>query len=450
MSTALHKEDSEYSPIVIPDGAADELKLSGIDIGAWVHPATGPRAERDALVASHAGLRYYEPPPEMAEAMKSVSAMYPTVSTAWNGGVHDMLASGMLERVCSTIKGNSSPGVPWCALEKTNDALLSNPIYARRIGEIYRERVIRLSRIDPEELVRSLDADPMYAVREGLSDPVRVFIKNAPTKLKKALLKLGRVINSPSLPDQLVEKTVFVAQDDFEKGCWQFIPSKPGMGLTDVSCDALARFAESRHLTVGSDASVFDVSETELLIRADCEIRIANAINPSDDWIRLARNVTTLFVRRVNCTSDGRLYVRMVPGGMPSGRGSTASTNSRVRGLVHAVMAVRAGVPPAYMSMGDDCVECKTVDDLAQEVLNTFGIRLTDVEFSEDGFSFCSHAFRKRGGSWQAVPETPEKMMANFFASPSLESYISLQTNLRHHPRRDILLRVARKFYPVV
>jgi hypothetical protein len=429
--------DKPVREIVVGEGVKEALVNLGIELGEWAWPARGPTAELEALVNLHKGIVPLDAPLELAEAERLVLKMYPRTATGWHHGIESALEEGRFEKILRSVKPDSSPGVPWSGLGNRNDELLSDPAIGALIGGVVKFRVRQLSEADPDDLERCVKEDPMYAVRRDLADPVRVFVKNEPHKLKKILSRRWRIINSLSLVDQIVEKVIFWNQDDFEKTVWADIPSKPGMGLTDDDEKRLVSYAGAHDLCVGSDASNFDISVPDFLVRADERVRIALAKDATAPWVRAMRNFNTLMIRRVICTSSGLCLVRNFAGGVISGRSVTASSNSRMRGLIHATIAVRHGVDPGFMSMGDDCVEREIPCDLQAEVKESFGILLTDIQKFSKGFSFCSH---RMGLGLGPIPEQPAKMIAKFLAGPKMDAYMSMELNLRHLPRKKSVL----------
>lgn len=415
-------------------GAAESLKAIGIDLGGWCRPARGPDAERVSLFVQHRGLRRLPPLEDAGVIEEKVAALYPATVTGWAGGVDAVLSdSSRVRRILSSVKPDSSPGVPWSSWGKTNADILDGSVHETALSLVVRERVKRLIEISPDDLEGELRKDPLWAIRNGLSDPVRVFVKSELHPQRKALSGKWRLINSVSVADQIVEKLIFSNQDDAEKAVWASIPSKPGMGLTDDDFKSLTAYAEQNGLTVGSDASGFDVTVPEFLVRMEERCRIRLALDPTMEWVRAVRNFNTLMVRRVIVLSDGQALCREVPGGMISGRACTASSNSRMRGLIHATCALRCGVEPAFMTMGDDCVERKTMscEELVKFVRETFGVVLTDVAEELRGISFCSHLMDGSIG----IPQNPEKQIAKYLLNPTEETFMQLKSNLRHHPR---------------
>jgi len=443
----LFVRERESTPVKVSEGVEAALRQLGVEIGEWCNPAVGPKAELQSLLVQHADVVAKARPVEADEAVKRIAAMYPKTDTGWGLGVSQALQdSDRVQAIYNSVKRDSSPGLPWVQLGKSNRDVLDGAVNEDMLGRTVAERLARLARMDPDELRRQLDADPLYAVKTGLCDPVRVMIKRQVHALRKKLTGKWRVIFSQSIADQLVEKMITWNQDDAEKRVWRDIPSKAGMGLTDDSFEALSNYAIANWLTVMSDAGGFDVSLPEFLLWMDVDARILQANDPHDDWVRALRNFSLILLRRVITLSDGRAFVRTVPGGMSSGRSTTASSNSRMRGLIHTVMAVRAGKEPGFMAMGDDCVERKVmpIEDLQQQVMDVFGVKLTDLEENADEIVFCSHRIRGQVG----VPDSPERQIAAYILDPAPESFMSLTSNLRHHPKCEAILEVLRGLNP--
>lgn len=408
----------------------------------WFTPARGPDAERRSLFYQHADVVFRDVPPGFDEVLAQVADMYPSTQTGWAGGLRELLNSPVVERIIDSIKPESSPGYPWMQLGKSNADLIKESPYTENVMQEVGDRLKLLASCD-FNLRSRLSCDPLAAVRMGLCDPVRVFIKNEPHKEKKATVGRWRIICSVSLVDQIVEKLIYWGQDDFEKNHWKLVPSKPGMGLdSDTDLDALRQYSDVNQLSVGSDASGFDITQPAFLVRGDQKVRELLATDATPEWLNAGRNYTECMIHKVLITSDGKSYVRQIPGGMASGRFVTASSNSRSRGIIHAWCAKLTSRVPRFMTMGDDCVERRTLpaDVLARVVYEVFGVKLTDIEDDCSSFSFCSHRFSKSS----VVPENVEKLLIKYLASQS-KDYPCLERNLRAHPDAENLLKLARK-----
>lgn len=408
----------------------------------WYNPARGPKAEIHSLEYQHRAILDIQPPDNLQEVIERVASMYPKTKTGWVSGLNALFNSDVTAKILDSVNKQASPGYPWVQLAKKNIDLLGNDsAYMYDVCSEVRARLELLS-THSTDLQAKLHVDPLYAVRNGLCDPVRVFVKNEPHSERKAAVGRWRIICSVSLVDQLVEKYIYWAQDQAEKESWQRIPSKPGMGLDlDEDLDSLFRYARDNGLTRGSDASGFDISQPAFLVRAEQRVREMLAIDATPDWLAASRNFTECMLHKVLIASDGTAFIRKVPGGMASGRFVTATSNSRARGLIHTWCALRAEVEPGFMAMGDDCLERPTLPRTEMEgtVFENFGVKLTDLEDNSEDFSFCSHRFTTNS----CVPENVEKLLVKYHSS-QVKDFVGLEHSLLRHPDGGRLLAVAR------
>lgn len=286
-----------------------------------------------------------------------------------------------IERVILSVKGDSSPGVPYAALGGTNAEVLAH--HKAFIVDAVVDRIKRLMSIDTEGL-GSRDL-----VQLGLCDPVRLFVKNEPHKEAKTKAGRYRLIMSVSLVDQLVERLCCSRQNRAEIMRWQSIPSKPGIGLDDDSVASIWEqvapvFKDGRLME--TDISGFDWSVQEWELRLDMEARVK--------LCSAGPRLTKVMMNRVYCTarsvftlSDGSLIEQLDSGIQKSGSYNTSSTNSRIR----VMLAYMAG-SPWCIAMGDDSLEAFVPDSL--RIYSELGHEIKDHRISTEEFEFCSHLFR--------------------------------------------------------
>jgi len=236
---------------------------------------------------------------------------------------------------------------------------------------------------------------PSQLVKEGLCDPVRLFVKQEPHTLKKLAERRYRLISSVSLPDQLIERMLFGPQNELEISSWDRIPSKPGMGLSlDSQAQSLWRdlcFKHLSHPAAEADISGFDWSVQDWELWADLSMRIDLCLDMHEGLKRLYIARFYCFMNSVFQFSNGELYEQKLPGLMKSGSYCTSSTNSRIRCLMGYLIG-----SPWIIAMGDDSVEGWLPD--AKERYHVLGH--TCKEYSacpvdRDGdlkvVNFCSH-----------------------------------------------------------
>lgn len=406
-------------------------RLSAIlgDPGEWCTPATGATSEYQSLIA-HLENRILNAQAPSQQAVEYVVGQYP--KTVFSHGLRDQAYWIYL---ISTINRASSPGYPLALEHVQNKTLIDQKHFWSPLVRQAIARIEALASIDHQQLKRALTEDRAYAVKHGLCDVVRVMIKNAIHPLRKKHTGKWRLVRSPSLVDQLVEKFLYCEQDEAEIANWQMLPSKPGFGLTDVDAKSLQQYVEEKQLNASTDVSAWDFAVSEPWLMAEAEMRIMLALAP-DWWKRAVRNQFLCSSRAVIMLSDGRCLALKVPGTMASGRKVTASSNSRLRVLLNAEYMLSRKLRPAAMAMGDDCVE--RIDDFKEyaSFANNCGFKLTDYQSSGGTyFEFCSHAFK----DGLPVPLDPAKMILNALTENSEESQQSLWNNLRNHPCCDAI-----------
>lgn len=409
----------------------------GVDTSEYVSPARGPVAEKESMFSQHDGVFLPPTPSSKAKsfAIGEVCKRYPKSKDPMNY-IRD--AHYWEHFVLTHVNPDAAPGWPFGQRGTTNRDILRDPVLRNLAVNIAILRIERLMNMDPEELKANLVDDPLWAVKHGLADVHRVFIKNEPHPLRKLTKKSWRIINMLSLVDNLVDRFLFSLQDTAELERWEEIPSKCGSGLTDRDGLSYSKYVKDNDLNLETDATGWDIRVPAFLLYMDVECRaILNDASPQ--WFRSAINVTTLAARKVIMTSDGNLYVRNVPGGQSSGRKITSSGNSRMRFLLHALVSHSLGSSNiGAMTQGDDCVEhlpIGTPIPLFTHAMARYGVRVKLAERCDyDDFGFCSQRFTQGGA--KIKPENISKMVARFVYATKVESMpeavANLADNLRH------------------
>nr|QIC52820.1 MAG: RNA-dependent RNA polymerase [Apple barna-like virus 1] len=284
---------------------------------------------------------------------------------------------------------------------RSNKILLDDPLMANMLVEEALWRVRKMVAVGG----RIFSMSPEELVREGLCDPVRLFIKGEPHKIAKLKAGKFRLISGMSIVDQLIDRVLFGCQNELEIKMWDRIPSKPGIGLDDEGLLTMAKWfqeqLESGEL-LATDVAGWDWSVQEFELDADLDRRTLLCDASGSLWHFLAR--CRYFCVKWKCfvLPDGSLVAQSVGGKMPSGWYNTSSSNSSMRGLARAfaysIWCEKTGTPfePAecarFVAMGDDCVE-HYLDDGVNAILSEFGHTLKDsVKFKTlEGIEFCSH-----------------------------------------------------------
>jgi hypothetical protein len=235
--------------------------------------------------------------------------------------------------------------------------------------------------------------DPVSCVERGLCDPVREFIKKEPHKRSKLERGSLRAIWNVSLLDQLIDRALFSAQNQYEIEHWRTCPSKPGMGLNTEEQRSSIRSIFSGKM-VDSDMSGWDISvqEHELLAEAFYRAELGCSSDPVlSPWRKLVYRRFRLMSRKIVSDSNGEIWW-CGTGIIPSGAYVTSSSNSRIR----VENAFKVGAKVAY-AMGDDCAEERVAD--AEETKRRY-LSLGHVMKSYNDqwpFEFCSHRFYEDG-----------------------------------------------------
>ncbi|WBK56456.1 P1-P2 fusion protein [Triticum yellow stripe virus] len=257
---------------------------------------------------------------------------------------------------------------------------------------------------------RLVARSPEQLVREGLCDPIRLFVKQEPHKQSKLDEGRYRLIMSVSLVDQLVARVLFQRQNKSEIALWSAIPSKPGFGLStedqtrhfmevlagDVGASPEEICDNWRDLLVPTDCSGFDWSVSDWMLADDMEVR--NRLTM--DCNELTRHLRSVWLQGISnsilCLSDGTMLAQTRPGVQKSGSYNTSSSNSRIR----VMAAYHCGASWA-IAMGDDALEAPD-SDLSK--YKSLGFK---VEVSGE-LEFCSHVFKTPD---LAIPVNANKML---------------------------------------
>lgn len=412
-------------------------------------PPKGPRAELETLEVQSRGLQFLQAKPDaLARAIATVAVQLPeTRLPTWTRETFDQCVLD--------LKRESVPGYPYQLWASDVGKVLDNPAEVDKLYTTVVGRLYSAAAVDADELEETMARDPTFALRNELCDPARVIIKDEPTKAAKIAARKWRFIVVESLADQLVERMLFTNQNKAEIRKWEFIGSKPGMGMEDSHAEKVVAYVRAHGLNRSSDAAAWDSSVPYFMLVADVYRRYMCAIDGTPEWLNAARVVTVCSARRVMLTSDGGLYVRNVPGGMASGRYVTSSSNSAIRAMCDVyVDASGDGGSNATMSMGDDAVSRVALEssEYARRFTQELGITLTDIERCDARrFEFCSHLFN------DGLPEhlRPFKAIARVVSHGAgdfptkVARRVSLEHEWRHTPNAELYLAMLDSIAPI-
>lgn len=322
------------------------------------------------------------------------------------------------DKIERSVVGDSTPGYPWIELGCDNATVLRR--YGDFIWDCVAEDFNRMLHFG--ESVFSMS--PVELVQNGLTDCVKVFIKDEPHSEKKILSGKLRLIAAVSLKEQLKTKILANAQNKAEIACWESCPSKPGLGLHDEGLRILA--ANARDILANgkqiacTDISGWDWSMQYWELMLDAKIRIMLASSSEDSVFGLFTRQHAHFVAAsVFVTPDGVLHEQTILGGQLSGDQNTSPTNSRGRILASLFSRLMAHEPLLVdgkfdiNAAGDDCFE--RYFPKLKEGLEIVGHKVKDQTLytSVEGFEFCSQTFREDG---TAHPTDPSKTFFRFLS----------------------------------
>lgn len=358
--------------------------------------------------------------------------MYPKTKVPYyfrGDGDHAVTAEDVV-KVASLVNRASSPGTPWVVLCKDKGQVVDD--HSSLLASEVLSRLRKLADVDLFDIPEA--EDPVWLVKEGYCDPVRLFVKNEPHSLEKIQEGRLRLISSVSITDEVIERLLFEVQNNAEIDNWVECPSKPGIGLAKDEQAALLYEALRDLLVMAaeSDVSGWDWNVKDWMLALDARVRVALAEGAGKLYARLVCNRMWCLARSVFSLSDGRLIAQRTPGIMKSGSYVTSSTNSRMR----VALALLTGALWA-IAMGDDCVE-QWRENAAQEYAR-FGIKVKVFQRVEGGcFEFCSHSFTpQRIAVFLNMAKATYRLLSN---APDEQRLAQFREITRHSPEQATYL----------
>lgn len=389
-------------------------------MGEFRFPPRGGAAERGSLFLQSQVLKVGAKVPDESEierVLERIVKSYPktTVPKYFQKSTHSVTKADIY-RVCDDITKTSSPGLPYAEEFKEKGQLIEQSKDALCEAVFARLNVLQNS--------VGLPTDPKELVSGDFVDPVRIFVKNEPTKIQKIEEGRVRLIASVSIVDEIIERLLCSAQNEAEISSWQSIPSKPGMGVSLADQALAIRDSIPSDNAAEADVSGWDWSIPYWCFELEVRARIALArASPNSLFAKLLQRRIWCLTRSVFATSDGVLYEQLTPGVMKSGSYLTSSSNSRMR--VALAMLVGAGWA---IAMGDDSVE-EFVPD-AKEKYQQMGFKVKMyVKCTRSDFNFCSHHFVNGVAKYANIGKASYKLYSH---APSPELVMDYLQNIRY------------------
>lgn len=347
-------------------------------------PNRGAEAEYKSLLLQANKRKSYEPP-ESDVLENSISFLvnkYKKFSLNYNDFNYETIEKQIVNLIAQDgIKMDASPGVPYSSVYTTNKQFINSSLHL--ITHLVWSRIqLRLQNPDVNE--------PTKLIELGLCDPVKIFVKEEPHKIKKIMEGRVRIIMSVSIIDKIIELILIKPLKSLEINSWTEIPSKPGMGFTDEMVKIIYDKVSQMNRPVSTDVEGWDWSVMQWMLDADAEIMIRLCHNPFKQWIDLVKITAKLEGNSIYCLSDSRMFTLQVKGNQNSGKLKTSMSNSRMRALI----ATLAGSKDC-ICMGDDDIE-EFTDNAVENYAKT-GIKIKIYDEVKGDFEFCSKIFTNNG-----------------------------------------------------
>ncbi|APG75925.1 hypothetical protein 2 [Hubei sobemo-like virus 24] len=290
--------------------------------------------------AMHKGLRT-DPPSDVQEdeILEWMARIYPRWEIP-----SDFMQYTHYQRVLRGLDWTSSPGYPYLLTSPTNSQLFQvvdgEPAEApsRAIWEIVQKRLV-----------------------ERDADPIRLFVKPEPHKLKKIEEGRFRLISSVSVVDQIIDHMLHDDYDQVMIENWATVPPKAGWTPLLGGWKTVPNFL--RPLAV--DKKAWDWTVRPWLLSLSLRHRIRQCSNMCPLWEDLAEwRWRMLYAEAVFVTSGGILLKQKEPGVRKSGCVTTLSDNSLEQDILHRRISLDMWrknpdlhIPPLWGSMGDDTIQ---------------------------------------------------------------------------------------------
>ncbi len=279
------------------------------------------------------------------------------------------------------------------------------------------DRIERWEALTPTQL-DELRKDPVLAIKWGLRDPVRPFVKGEMHPSRK--VSTPRLIMAISIADQLLERFIFHEFSKTEKQNYPQYSNMVGFGRSFEHTCAITQKVKDNSNRSGVGPTASDVSGWERRVSADSleevprviHMRCEAAEGVRENFLHLA-TIWAIVSARPTYVVGFRLYNSLNFGMMPSGTFMTSFGN----GIMRILFAFSAGAEFVVV-LGDDCLEWNRDPAAMKEYYNACGLVTRDVEtFPSSGtqFTFCSKYYdATREDEPLVVPQSWAKILASY------------------------------------
>nr|WPR18218.1 MAG: hypothetical protein [Crogonang virus 44] len=279
--------------------------------------------------------------------------------------------------------------------------------------------------------LRLLNPTPSELVLWGLSDPVRVFVKNEPTKVSK-IGQRERIINSVSIIQIIIQMYLFKDVDAGKKENWYNGPGSVGIGFTDdmakLMINSIKREFERSSLNlptelVCTDIKSMDYSQSADIIELSAYQKIVTNNMQHTMYAKMLSINVFCLAHPLYVLSDGRMYSQLRPGGRRSGELDTSEGNTIAKASLNVLCAFSAGKveldpfrAPVQRVQGDDGIHQPFCSDAYYKDFHSeFGMVVTGfTRGTPQDFTFCSQRWVNGG----CVPLNIVKQLYNLLSNP--------------------------------
>lgn len=253
----------------------------------------------------------------------------------------DFLTYTHYVRTVASLDFKSSPGYPYLQDYQTNALFFD-----------YRDGEVSLTRLN------AIWEQVSNRINNRDSDPIRLFIKPEPHKVKKLENFRYRLISSVSVIDQIIDKMLF---DPFIEACvknYHYLPSKVGWSPYKGGWKTVPIAGQ-----MSCDKSGWDWSVKPWYFELGFDV-ICRLGDFEQLWVDLARwRFKELFGNARFVTSDGVFLKQKQAGVMKSGSVLTIILNSLLQTILHVRVTRELGIPTTTLwAMGDDTTQNRVRD----------------------------------------------------------------------------------------
>lgn len=308
------------------------------------------------------------------------------------------------------VKPDGSPGPEWMSWGSANSEVIKN-FGLENLIDVVEARLMRV-----------------LALMAAFA-PLRVFIKQEPTKIKKIMEGRARLIWCFDLIDQVIMALIYDPSLQAEICVYDQIPSQMGLSFSHGAWNRfIRRCLKDGEDWMEMDKTAWDWSVPDWMFEDASIMRWDLCINGHDDnenvrSFKVVYDAVYLYQSMAMVQfSDGVLIQQTCRAIQKSGSKTTISDNSRWQKYLRVLFGLANGDKPeevlaAVYSMGDDTLERRpNVPDAYIEKLREWGFypKPEEINYGNPAnLNFCSHTSSLYDGQFVPVPTNWNKQLWN-------------------------------------